>query len=104
MAAAAATAAALTFVEAAAAAKKKAEEAAAAAKKKQEEEEAAKKKPQSQPQTPAATGQRKSPNLLSNERPTGAPLRYYFGFYNWRSGQRLPVDGGIDDKLVLHAD
>ncbi len=35
--------------------------------------------------------------------PPGAPLRYYFGFYDWRSGQRLPVDGGIDDKLVLHA-
>lgn len=36
--------------------------------------------------------------------PSGEPLRYYFGFYDWRSGQRLPVDGGIDDKLVLHAD
>jgi hypothetical protein len=36
--------------------------------------------------------------------PSGAPLRYYFGFYDWRSGERLPVDGGIDDKLVLHAD
>jgi hypothetical protein len=34
---------------------------------------------------------------------TDAPLRYYFGFYDWRSGQRLPVNGGIDDKLVLHA-
>jgi hypothetical protein len=30
-------------------------------------------------------------------------LRYYFGFYDWRSGRRLAVDGGIDDKLVLHA-
>ena len=36
--------------------------------------------------------------------PPGAPLRYYFGFYDWRSGERLPVDGGIDDKLVLHGD
>jgi hypothetical protein len=36
--------------------------------------------------------------------PPGEPLRYYFGFYDWRSGARLPVDGGIDDKLVLHAD
>jgi hypothetical protein len=32
----------------------------------------------------------------------GAELRYYFGFYDWRSGKRLPVNGGIDDKLVLH--
>jgi hypothetical protein len=31
-----------------------------------------------------------------------ADLRYYFGFYDWRSGRRLAVDGGIDDKLVLH--
>ena len=30
------------------------------------------------------------------------PLRYYFGFYDWRDGTRLPVDGGIDDKLVFH--
>jgi hypothetical protein len=33
-----------------------------------------------------------------------APLRYYFGFYNWETGARLPLDGGIDDKLVLYAD
>jgi hypothetical protein len=33
----------------------------------------------------------------------GSPRRYYFGFYDWRSGERLPVDGGIDDKLVLYA-
>jgi len=36
--------------------------------------------------------------------PPGEPLRYYFGFYDWQSGERLRVDGGIDDKLVLHAD
>ncbi len=36
--------------------------------------------------------------------PPGEPLRYYFGFYDWHSGERLSVDGGIDDKLVLHAD
>jgi hypothetical protein len=36
--------------------------------------------------------------------PVGAPLRYYFGFYDWRSGQRLPVDGGVDDKLVLYGE
>lgn len=34
--------------------------------------------------------------------PSDARLRYYFGFYDWRSGERLPVDGGIDDKLVLY--
>lgn len=31
-----------------------------------------------------------------------SPLRYYFGFYDWRDGRRLPVDGGIDDKMVLY--
>jgi hypothetical protein len=30
------------------------------------------------------------------------PLHYYFGFYDWRNGARLPVDGGLDDKLVLY--
>jgi hypothetical protein len=35
--------------------------------------------------------------------PADQPLRYYFGFYDWRDGQRLPVDGGIDDKLVVYA-
>ena len=34
--------------------------------------------------------------------PGDEPLRYYFGFYNWQNGQRLPVDGGLDDKMVLH--
>ncbi len=29
-------------------------------------------------------------------------LHYYFGYYDWRDGQRLPVDGGIDDKLVFY--
>lgn len=29
-------------------------------------------------------------------------VRYYYGFYDWRDGARLPVDGGIDDKLILH--
>lgn len=28
-------------------------------------------------------------------------LRYYFGYYDWRDGVRLPVNGGLDDKLVL---
>ena len=31
-----------------------------------------------------------------------SPLRYYFGYYDWSNGERLPVDGGIDDKLVFH--
>ncbi|MFN2202286.1 MAG: hypothetical protein ACK2UO_13835 [Caldilineaceae bacterium] len=34
----------------------------------------------------------------------GTDLRYYFGYYDWRDGSRLPVDGGIDDKLVLHGE
>lgn len=29
-------------------------------------------------------------------------LHYYFGYYDWRNGERLPVDGGIDDKLVFY--
>jgi hypothetical protein len=32
------------------------------------------------------------------------PLTYYFGYYDWRDGRRLPVDGGRDDKLVLHGE
>jgi len=30
------------------------------------------------------------------------PLQYHFGYYDWRTGARLPVDGGIDDKLVFY--
>ncbi len=29
-------------------------------------------------------------------------VRYLFGYYDWRDGARLPVDGGIDDKLVFY--
>jgi len=29
-------------------------------------------------------------------------LRYFFGYYDWRDGRRLPRDGGIDDKLVFY--
>jgi hypothetical protein len=29
-------------------------------------------------------------------------LQYHFGYYDWRTGARLPVDGGIDDKLVFY--
>jgi len=33
--------------------------------------------------------------------PASANLRYYFGYYNWQDGTRLPVNGGPDDKAVL---
>jgi hypothetical protein len=39
------------------------------------------------------------PSLL----PEGA-VRYYYGYYDWRDGARLPVDGGIDDKLILYGE
>ncbi len=29
-------------------------------------------------------------------------VRYFYGYYDWRDGTRLPVDGGIDDKLILY--
>jgi hypothetical protein len=31
-------------------------------------------------------------------------LRYFFGFYDWRDGTRLPINGGIDDKLVFYGE
>jgi hypothetical protein len=31
-------------------------------------------------------------------------VRYFYGYYDWRDGTRLPVDGGIDDKLILHGE
>jgi hypothetical protein len=31
-------------------------------------------------------------------------LRYHFGYYDWRDGSRLPVDSGIDDKLILYGE
>ncbi len=36
------------------------------------------------------------------EIPTGTALVYYFGYYDWRDGKRLPVDLGIDDKLIVY--
>jgi hypothetical protein len=30
------------------------------------------------------------------------PLRFDFGYYDWRDGSRLPIDGGIDDKLMFY--
>lgn len=42
-------------------------------------------------------------DTLQLDLPTGSDaLRYYFGFYDWRDGTRLPVDGGIDDKMILY--
>ena len=41
------------------------------------------------------------------ELPTPLPatdVRYFYGFYDWRDGARLPVDGGIADKLILHGE
>ncbi len=34
--------------------------------------------------------------------PAQADLRYYFGYYDWRDGSRLPVNRGADDKVVLY--
>lgn len=31
-----------------------------------------------------------------------AALRFDFGYYDWRDGARLPVNGGIDDKLIFY--
>lgn len=39
--------------------------------------------------------------------PAQAPLgdvRYYFGYYDWRDNTRLPVNGGIDNKLILYGE
>jgi hypothetical protein len=43
-------------------------------------------------------------SLDLSDAPDGEPLRYYFGFYDWRDGRRLLVDGGIDDKLVFYGE
>lgn len=43
-------------------------------------------------------------SLDLTDAPDGEPLRYYFGFYDWRDGRRLLVDGGIDDKLVFYGE
>ncbi|MFO7632988.1 MAG: hypothetical protein R6W76_10625 [Caldilinea sp.] len=36
--------------------------------------------------------------------PPGAPLIYYFGYYDWRDGARLSLAAGADDKLVLYGE
>jgi hypothetical protein len=32
----------------------------------------------------------------------GPALTYHFGYYDWRDGARLPVDGGRDDKVTFY--
>lgn len=39
---------------------------------------------------------------VDGEVPGVLPLRYDFGYYDWRDGTRLPIDGGIDDKLMFY--
>jgi len=39
-----------------------------------------------------------------SQAPAGEALAYYFGYYDWRDGSRLSVDGGRDDKLVLYGE
>ncbi len=36
--------------------------------------------------------------------PAGANLRYYFGFYDWRDGSRLPRGDSPDDKVILYGE
>lgn len=39
------------------------------------------------------------------ELPDGAtPDAYLYGWYNWQDGARLPVNGGLDNKLTLYGD
>ncbi len=41
-------------------------------------------------------------SAAANAGASNAGLRYNFGYYDWRDGSRLPVDGGIDDKLIFY--
>jgi hypothetical protein len=34
--------------------------------------------------------------------PVEGELRYILGYYDWRDGKRLPVNGGLDDKWVVN--
>lgn len=36
--------------------------------------------------------------------PVTGTLRYYFGYYDWRDGRRLPLAGGNDDKVILYGE
>ncbi len=38
---------------------------------------------------------------LAGVAPT-VPLQYHFGYYDWQTGARLPIDGGIDDKMAFY--
>jgi hypothetical protein len=39
---------------------------------------------------------------LSLPKESATPLQYYFGFYDWRTGERRPIDGGLNDKMVFY--
>ncbi|MFN8444606.1 MAG: hypothetical protein U0175_27725 [Caldilineaceae bacterium] len=39
---------------------------------------------------------------ITLQNPPQTPPVYIFGFYDWRDGKRLPINGGQDDKMVLH--
>lgn len=39
---------------------------------------------------------------LTLDGPLPQDIRYAFGFYDWRNNSRLPVDGGLDDKLIFY--
>lgn len=41
------------------------------------------------------------PGELLAELPAGE-VRYLYGLYDWRDGARVPVNGGIDDKLIFY--
>jgi hypothetical protein len=34
--------------------------------------------------------------------PNETTLRYYFGYYDWRDGTRIPLTSGADDKVILY--
>lgn len=36
--------------------------------------------------------------------PAQANLRYYFGFYDWQDGARLPLQSQRDDKIILYGE
>jgi hypothetical protein len=36
------------------------------------------------------------------EAPVDGGIRYILGYYDWRDGKRLPVNGGLDDKWVIN--
>lgn len=48
------------------------------------------------------TGNTDTGNTDTQAGEVGPPLRFDFGYYDWRDGRRLPIDGGIDDKLMFY--